>query len=646
MNRRARILLVEDSSVQAMRLTDMLMSAGHKVRHVVSAENALLELNRELPDLMLVDYHLPGLQGDELCRQVRLNVGTFSMPIIMLTADGSAQCQRVGLESGADDFIPKSGNPDLILARVRHQLRRMADAPDDLPLPRAAFRLPEMLVVGAPPSLKDRLIAALHREGCRVEWVPDAETGVQRVRERVFDGVIVASVMEDPAAFHPLKEAAQGEPAFILLQDAADGARTMRALEAGADDCIDPHPDFALLRARLRATLRRRFLAEQNRRILDAALAQEREALQLRTAREAAEARAAMADELRTAHERLTQAYERLEAQAAVTRTIAESIAAALFMVDTRGFPTYMNPAAEALLGYRLDDLRGRSLFDTILEPSYGHPSDGPPGQIPSDARRRDGGLVPVILTITALEGGGSVVQMVDVTERRQAEQQQAILMAELSHRVKNTLATVTSIAAQTRRRHEDVSSFWDAFSGRLRALSSTHNLLARHHWRVVGLAEVVASELAPYRGETEGSLTLAGPDVQLDPKAALALGMIFHELATNAAKYGAFSTPSGRVDVAWSMAREEGGADHLCIGWTESGGPTVHVPSHTGFGTRLIETGLAYELGGRTRREFRPDGLRVRLDIPLSGHVRMAQNHETGSLRPSSVRARWTEPV
>ena len=197
-----------------------------------------------------------------------------------------------------------------------------------------------------------------------------------------------------------------------------------------------------------------------------------------------------------------------------------------------------------------------------------------------------------------------------DVTERRRAEEHRKMLMAELDHRVKNTLAAVQSLAAWTLApdaRHM-------ALRGRLAALAHAHNLLAASQWEGAGLAGVVEAALAPYRGER---VALAGPDVRLGPQAAQTLSMALHELATNAAKYGALSSSQGRLEVAWQVAPCADGR-RLTLTWQETGGPPVRKPERTGFGSKLIEQGLAYELDGEAELDYRPEGLRCRLAIPL----------------------------
>jgi two-component sensor histidine kinase len=197
-----------------------------------------------------------------------------------------------------------------------------------------------------------------------------------------------------------------------------------------------------------------------------------------------------------------------------------------------------------------------------------------------------------------------------DVTERRQAEQHREMLMAELDHRVKNTLATVQSLAASTLPTDERR----ETLNGRLAALARAHNLLAESKWEGAGLAGIVDAALAPYRGER---VAVRGRDVRLEPRAAQTFSMALHELATNAAKYGAMSSPQGRLEVSWEVAGPPG-APRLTLHWTESGGPPVAKPSRTGFGSKLIELGVAYELAGEAELDYRSEGLRCRLTIPL----------------------------
>ncbi len=206
-----------------------------------------------------------------------------------------------------------------------------------------------------------------------------------------------------------------------------------------------------------------------------------------------------------------------------------------------------------------------------------------------------------------------------DITERKAAEQRQRLLMDELNHRVKNTLATVQSLASQTACSAPTPAAFRAGFEGRLIALSKAHDQLTMHHWESADLRKLLSSSLAPYAGAGPERVVLRGEDVVLRPRAALTLAMAFHELSTNAAKYGALSTSGGRVEIRWQALRNDD-ADHarLRIDWVEQGGSPAAEPQKRGFGSRLIEGGVKAELGGSTRLIFAPEGLRCEFLIPL----------------------------
>ncbi len=208
----------------------------------------------------------------------------------------------------------------------------------------------------------------------------------------------------------------------------------------------------------------------------------------------------------------------------------------------------------------------------------------------------------------------GVFVQGHDVTDTVLAAERQKLMIDELNHRVKNTLATVQSIAMQTARSHEDPRSFAETFQSRILSLSHTHDLLTRSHWEGADLREVLEHETAAHGLHR---LTLNGPSVSLDPAMAVSLGMIFHELATNAAKYGALTPGEGRVLVDWSVADLNN--PHLAILWRETGGPSVAQPERRGFGSRLIERNVRHDLAGTVQMHYRDNGLSAEITIPLN---------------------------
>jgi PAS domain S-box-containing protein len=207
----------------------------------------------------------------------------------------------------------------------------------------------------------------------------------------------------------------------------------------------------------------------------------------------------------------------------------------------------------------------------------------------------------------------GVFVEGTDMTDRVLANQRQRLLLDELNHRVKNTLATVQAIAQQTLRGAKTAESFAEAFQSRLLALSHTHNALTDSQWAGAGLRQILQQELAPYGPER---IRLDGPDVHLPARLALSLGLVFHELATNAAKYGALSTGGGRLLLSWSLL---GDGDALEFGWRETGGPAATAPLRRGFGSRLIERSITGELRGRFEADYAESGLTVRFETPLA---------------------------
>jgi two-component sensor histidine kinase len=206
------------------------------------------------------------------------------------------------------------------------------------------------------------------------------------------------------------------------------------------------------------------------------------------------------------------------------------------------------------------------------------------------------------------------------MNELAERQEHQRLLVNELNHRVKNTLATVQSIAMQTFRGDAATASSRETFEARLMALSKAQDVLTRENWEGADLGEVVREAVAPHCGDDRGRLAANGPQVMLPARMALALAMALHELCTNAAKYGAFSRPGGRVAIEWLLV-VRGEQTRLRLTWRESGGPPVVLPSRRGFGSRLIERGLARELNGEVRLDYDPGGVVCTIDVPIPQH-------------------------
>lgn len=208
----------------------------------------------------------------------------------------------------------------------------------------------------------------------------------------------------------------------------------------------------------------------------------------------------------------------------------------------------------------------------------------------------------------------------VDITERKKSELHLRLLVNELNHRVKNTLATIQAIAVQTFHAARSLPQAQEAFSARIVALAEAHDILTRENWEGAELSDVLA-RLETLHGGT-GRFVASGPPVRLSPRLALSLSMALHELATNAVKYGALSIPAGHVRVSWTVTspQDDGERARLVLTWREFDGPPVSPPSRRGFGSRLIERGLAAELSGEAHIDFRPDGVVCRIEAGLEG--------------------------
>ena len=236
---------------------------------------------------------------------------------------------------------------------------------------------------------------------------------------------------------------------------------------------------------------------------------------------------------------------------------------------------------------------------------------------------RKDGSEFWADVFITPVkDDDGAIVQhfisLVDTTRHQMAQKNAAMLIDELNHRVKNTLATVQSIVTQAVRNAPDLQTVQESIETRIAALSRSHALLGREKWDGAGLDDLIREVLAPFsviEGQTE-RFTILGENIRLSPKATLALGIAFNELATNAVKYGAFSNDAGTVSINWTLEAKADGR-WLWLHWREENGPPVKPPTRKGFGSRVIEQGLAHELDGKVKLEYLPEGIVCTIDVP-----------------------------
>jgi len=292
-----------------------------------------------------------------------------------------------------------------------------------------------------------------------------------------------------------------------------------------------------------------------------------------------------------------------------------------------------VNEAICSITGFSREHLLANKLF------THTHPEDADPDRegfrkqvggelefysIEKRFIRKDGRVVWLSVRSSPVHADDGhllyVVRVVqDITERKAAERRQKLLIDELNHRVKNTLATVQSLASQTARGAPTPAAFREGFEGRLIALSKAHDQLTVHHWESADLRDLISASLAPYTGAGPERVVLRGEDLVLRPRAVLTLAMTFHELTTNAAKYGALSVPGGCIEIHWQSVQGGGdGRPSMRIDWIEQGGPPATEPLKRGFGSKLIEGSIAAELGGSARLAFEPGGLRCEIVFPL----------------------------
>jgi PAS domain S-box-containing protein len=316
---------------------------------------------------------------------------------------------------------------------------------------------------------------------------------------------------------------------------------------------------------------------------------------------------------------------KRADAHAQQLASIVESSDDAIISKDLNGVITSWNRGAERLFGYTPDEVIGKPV--TILIPA--DRTDEEPRILErirrgerienydTVRRRKDGSLIDISLTVSPLKNaegrifGASKIAR-DITERKRAQEQQKLLVREMKHRIKNSLATVQAIATQTLNQHANER---DAFIARLHALGNAHDLLTSETWEKASLQAIVTRALEPFQEQRRESITVSGPaEVWLDSTTSVVVAMMIHELATNAIKYGALSNGSGQVSVMWERQTQP---NRVKLVWQERGGPEVSAPKHQGFGSYLIKRAFGGQIGS-AQLVYDPQGLSCTLEVAL----------------------------
>jgi len=305
--------------------------------------------------------------------------------------------------------------------------------------------------------------------------------------------------------------------------------------------------------------------------------------------------------------------------------SVVENSEDAIITKNLEGIISSWNKAAERVFGYTAEEVVGKSI--TILIPAERHDEGSAIlerirrgeqiANFETVRQRKDGTLINISLTVSPVKNargkivGASKIAR-DITDRKRNEEHTATLAREAEHRTKNVLATVQATVNLS---HSDTADgLKRSIEGRIQSLGKLHGLFVESRWTGADLSRIAAQELAPYVGEGETRAQIHGPHVLLETNAAQAIAVTLHELATNAAKYGALSVAKGRVEVKWSLAAN----DQLILTWTEKGGPAVQAPSHKGFGTRMMERMIRDQHQGELRLDWGAEGLECEIILQV----------------------------
>jgi PAS domain S-box-containing protein len=327
---------------------------------------------------------------------------------------------------------------------------------------------------------------------------------------------------------------------------------------------------------------------------------------------------------------RVANAFVLLRRERAERRAIFNTVVDGIITIDHNGSMQTLNPAAARLFGYSLEEVVGRNV-KMLMPERYRREHDGylnnylTTGQariIGSgrvvEGQRKDGSIFPLELAVSETDVGGRRMftgVLRDITERKRVEEHQRLLLSELDHRVKNVLAEVAVVAASTRQGSPSIDEFVRSLDGRIQSMAAAHDLLSQSGWQSVGLDALVRNQLTPYATET--NLAIRGPTVVLTTAEIQAVARVLHELATNAAKYGALSRFGGQISVSWKR-KPNGHTTNLVLVWRELGGPPVVSEVRSSYGTNLIRNLIPHELGGTVDLVLAAEGVNCTIEFPL----------------------------
>ena len=580
---RPRVVLADDNADMRDYVGRLLSRAGFVVVTASDGEKALAACLANPPDLVLTDVMMPKLDGFGLVARLRSDARTALLPIILLSARAGEDARIEGLRAGADDYLVKPFGPRELLARADAAVR-LAQARKE-----AMNREAEMARLRA--SFEGAAVGMAHvspdGRWLRVNDRLCAITGYSRdeLLAKTFQEIThPADIETDLAAMHQL-----------LAGGIANYTMEKRYIRKGG----------GIIWVNLTVSL-------------------------VRKADGSTDYFVSVIDDITVRKEAATELAE----SRSRLSVVVDSAMDAIISIDSRQNVVLFNEAAERMFQRKAADIIGHSIeqllpkrfasrhfrhIDAFAQTGVSNRAMGNLGAL--SALRADGSEFPIEASIsqTSIAGEKLFTAIIrDITERKRAENMQRLLLAELDHRVKNTLATVQAIAMQTLNAKMEPAAFVESFSGRIQALGRAHGLLSQSGWQGADLAMLVNEQIMLGMPGADSRITANGPHVMLEPQAALHLGLVLHELGSNARKFGCLSQPQGRLATEWWLNGDSGGP-MLRLRWLETDGPHVDVPKRRGFGTVLIERSLHYALGGEAQLDFAPGGLTCNIYLPLA---------------------------
>ena len=591
--KKPRVLIADDNADMRDYMA-RLLRGRFTVELVEDGVAALDAIKTIRPDLVLTDVMMPKLDGFGLLKAIRNDAEIQDLPVIMLSARAGEEARVEGLEAGADDYLTKPFSARELVAQVGANLKLAEvrrEARDSLKLANDQL--------AADKETVDHLNRRLSNESDRLRSLFQQAPGfmcVLRGRDHVFElanGAYLELVGQRELIGKSVREAfpeVEGQEFFELLD---------RVFQTG--DPVDGRSRPIELQRNGRPELR--YLDFIYQPIVD----QQGDVTGIFV-------------EGNDVTDRVIGQNE-LAQREAEFHALADNMSQLAWMTDENGLSYWFNKRWFDYTGTSLADMTGwewrvaihPGQSDQVLAKIKMSFMNGEPWEDTFQIRSKDGDYRWFLSRALPIrDTDGRIIRWfgtnTDVTDRIKADEQRILLVNELNHRVKNTLATVQSLAMQTMRNTERSADARELFESRLAALSRAHDVLTVESWEGAELRQTASRALEPFTAK-ESRVSIDGPDVWLTPKQALAISMTLHELATNATKYGALSNDAGTVQVNWVVAAFDGSGE-LKLTWTEQGGPPVSPPTRKGFGTRLIQRNLAHDLGGEATIDYLPQGV------------------------------------